>query len=140
MSLSFLQKKSWHTAKTSNIEKVWIQEEEKKKEDARIKELLQQRKEEREEEEMLKLTGRAGDAEALSMSWMYQGGKKSEEEVKEDAERFLLGEKFKGEERDKSEVEIVNDSRNVDEGAGGEGVVVGGLLMGGQTVNERNEE
>jgi hypothetical protein len=89
---------------------------------------------------MLKLTGRAGDAEALSMSWMYQGGKKSEEEVKEDAERFLLGEKFKGEERDKSEVEIVNDSRNVDEGAGGEGVVVGGLLMGGQTVNERNEE
>jgi hypothetical protein len=44
---------------------------------------------------MLKLTGRAGEAEAMSMNWMYQGGAKSKEEVEEDAERFLLGEKFK---------------------------------------------
>ena len=35
---------------------------------------------------MLKLTGRAGEAEAMSMNWMYQGGAKSKEEVEEDVE------------------------------------------------------
>lgn len=38
MSLSFLQKKSWHTAKTSNQEVVWIKEEEKKKNEAILQE------------------------------------------------------------------------------------------------------
>jgi hypothetical protein len=31
MSLSFLQKKSWHTAKSSNVKEVWLKEEEAKK-------------------------------------------------------------------------------------------------------------
>ena len=40
--LAFLSKKSWHTGKLANQEKVWLQEQEKKAEEVKIKELAKQ--------------------------------------------------------------------------------------------------
>ena len=59
MSLSFLSKKSWHTAKHNNVEAVWIAEEKKKAEDAKVAELQKQLKEEREAEEAAKAEAEA---------------------------------------------------------------------------------
>ena len=77
-----LAERSWHTAKTSNVEQVWIAEEAAKKESAKIAELQKQRKEEREYEEMLRMTGREDEAKASSMNWMYQGGIKTKVSVR----------------------------------------------------------
>ena len=128
MSLSFLQKKSWHTAKTSNQEKVWIEEEKKKKDEAILAEKLKEIKEEREHEEMLRITGRGDEADQAALAWMYSGGKKTEEEENQTAEEFLLGKKFDGKVEDASDV-----MKTTEEG------FVGGLMQQ-KSVNERNEE
>ncbi|GMH53163.1 hypothetical protein TL16_g01388 [Triparma laevis f. inornata] len=129
MSLSFLQKKSWHTAKTSNQEVVWIKEEEKKKNEAILQEKLKEIKEEREHEEMLRITGRGDEADQAALAWMYAGGKKTEDEEKETAEDFLLGKKFEGKVEDQSDA-----MKTTQEG------FVGGLMEQAKSVNERNEE
>eukprot|EP00520_Triparma_pacifica_P011405 CAMPEP_0118637646 /NCGR_PEP_ID=MMETSP0785-20121206/3261_1 /TAXON_ID=91992 /ORGANISM="Bolidomonas pacifica, Strain CCMP 1866" /LENGTH=62 /DNA_ID=CAMNT_0006528841 /DNA_START=115 /DNA_END=299 /DNA_ORIENTATION=- len=61
MSLSFLQKKSWHTAKSVNVKKVWEKEEEVKKLKKKLEERDEVIKREKEAEELERsMTGELG--------------------------------------------------------------------------------
>ena len=94
MSLSFLSKKSWHTAKHNNVEAVWIAEEKKKAEDAKVAELQKQLKEEREREELARITGE--DRGDVGLNWMYTGGTMADQKAKDEkeAQDFLLGREY----------------------------------------------
>ncbi|GMI24690.1 hypothetical protein TrCOL_g10378 [Triparma columacea] len=72
MSLSFLQKKSWHTAKSSNVKEVWLKEEEAKKLKKKYAERDEVIKREKEAEELERsITGEIGGNKA-SLSFMYK--------------------------------------------------------------------
>lgn len=100
--LAFLSKKSWHTGKLANQEKVWVQEQEKKAEEVKIKELAKQIQQEREEEELNRLSGRNSTRLDRGIDWMYQGGPRSdgkltayeEEQKKKEQEEYLLGKEY----------------------------------------------
>ncbi|GMH61309.1 hypothetical protein TrRE_jg13488, partial [Triparma retinervis] len=85
MSLSFLQKKSWHTAKSSNVKEVWLKEEEAKKLKKKNAERDEVIKREKEAEELERsMTGEIGGNKA-SLSFMY----KEPEANKEDEKSFV---------------------------------------------------
>jgi len=100
--LAFLSKKSWHTSKLCNQEKVWIAEQEKQAEDIKCRELAKQIQLEREEEELIRISGKKSNRLDRGIDWMYQGGPKSdgnptafEEEQKEkEQEDYLMGKEF----------------------------------------------
>jgi len=101
--LAFLSKKSWHTSKLCNQEKVWIAEQEKAAEDIKIKELAKQIQQEREEEELNRISGKKSNRLDRGIDWMYQGGGVGndnqttafEEEQKEkEKEEYLLGKEY----------------------------------------------
>ena len=103
--LAFLSKKSFHTAKLCNQEKVWIAEKEKEAEDAKIRELSRQIQQEREEEELQRISGNKTKRLDRGIDWMYQGGQSSgadggamtlfeEEQKKKEAEDYLLGKEY----------------------------------------------
>ena len=68
MGLSFLNKKSWHTASFQNIEKVWIAEQKKKDEDRKQHERAKKLKEEVQAEELKKAPSLSRIASCLC-SW-----------------------------------------------------------------------
>lgn len=102
--LAFLSKKSFHTSKLCNQEKVWIAEKEKEAEEAKIRELARQIQQEREEEELQRLSGNKSKRLDRGIDWMYQGGQTSgsggalsafeEEQKKKEAEDYLLGKEY----------------------------------------------
>jgi len=57
MSLSFLSKKSWHTATLKNVEEVWKAEQKELEEKKKLKELQKQIEDERKIQEMRELAG-----------------------------------------------------------------------------------
>lgn len=98
MSLAFLSKKSFHTAKLDNIEKVWIAEQKEIKEQQKLAELQKQLQEERQIQELRELQVRSGHEiknADTSMNWMYQQGPASREQLELQNEEFLLGKIFK---------------------------------------------
>jgi len=128
MSLSFLSKKSWHTAKHQNVEAVWVAEEKKKAEDQKVAELQKQLKEEREREELAKITGE--DRGDTALNWMYSGGVRGsaadKEREEKEAQEFLLGKEY---------VSKSNDGNNVIAGSLADAVTVKSL----NGTNEKNE-
>jgi hypothetical protein len=103
--LAFLSKKSFHTAKLCNQEKVWLAEKQKEAEDAKIRELSRQIQQEREEEELQRISGNRTKRLDKGIDWMYQGGQTSgsaggamtafeEEQKKKEAEEYLLGKEY----------------------------------------------
>lgn len=102
--LAFLSKKSFHTSKLCNQEKVWLAEKAKEAEDAKIRELTRQIEQEREEEELLRISGNKSKKLDRGIDWMYQGGQASgsggtltafeEEQKKKEAEDYLLGKEY----------------------------------------------
>jgi len=100
--LAFLSKKSWHTSKICNQEKVWIAEQEKEAEDIKIKELAKQIQQEREEEELNRISGKKLNRLDRGIDWMYQGGPRNddkptafeEEQKQKEHEDYLLGKEF----------------------------------------------
>lgn len=100
--LAFLSKKSWHTSKLCNQEKVWIAEQEKQAEDIKIRELAKQIQQEREEEELHRISGKKSNRLDKGIDWMYQGGPKSdgnptafeEEQKQKEQEDYLMGKEF----------------------------------------------
>jgi hypothetical protein len=100
--LAFLSKKSWHTSKLCNQEKVWIAEQEKQAEDIKIRELAKQIQQEREEEELHRISGKKSNRLDKGIDWMYQGGPKSdgnptafeEEQKQKEQEDYLMGKDF----------------------------------------------
>ena len=101
--LSFLAKKSWHTANLNNQEKVWIAQQQKAVEETKIKELAKQIQQEREEDELNHMAGTKRSRLDRGIDWMYQGsagagsGEKhayEEEQQEKDAEDFLLGKEY----------------------------------------------
>lgn len=93
MSLAFLAKKSWHTSKVDNVEKVWIAEQKVEKERAKLAELQKQLQEERQIKELRALQGKA-DTDT-SLDWMYQGPTAQQQEIQQSAEDYLLGKIYK---------------------------------------------
>jgi hypothetical protein len=103
--LAFLSKKSLHTGKLCNQEKVWIAEKAKEAEDAKIRELSRQIQQEREQEELERISGNKTKRLDRGIDWMYQGGQTSasaggamtafeEEQKKKEAEEYLLGKEY----------------------------------------------
>jgi len=72
MSLSFLQKKSWHTAKTSNIKTVWEREEEAKKAKKKLQERDEVIKREKEAEELERSIGGEIGGNKAVLGFMYK--------------------------------------------------------------------
>jgi len=74
MGLSFLNKKSWHTASFQNIEKVWLAEQKVKEQRRREQERQKKLKEERQIEDLKKVQVEAGlipKSHLERMDWMY---------------------------------------------------------------------
>ncbi len=98
MSLKFMHKKSWHTGKMSNIEKVWINEQKEEKEQKKLAEFQKQIKEEREIMELRQLqkaSGQTVDHIDTSMDWMYKVPNNNDADEKAKlAEEYLLGKVF----------------------------------------------
>jgi len=100
--LAFLSKKSWHTSKLCNQEKVWIAEQEKQAENIKIKELAKQIQKEREEEELNRISGKKSNRLDRGIDWMYQGGPRCDgksttfenEQKQKEHEDYLLGKEF----------------------------------------------
>ena len=124
--LSFLAKKSWHTANLNNQEKVWIAQQKKAAEDSKIKELAKQIQQERQEEELNQMTGRKTRLDR-GIDWMYQGSAGSgerhafeEEQQQKDAEDFLLGKEY----NDNVQHKKGGDFCNAEEASGGVAAVL----------------
>jgi len=78
MSLQFLGKKSWHTGKLKNQEKVWVEEQKAEAEKKKVAELQKQLEEERQIHELRQIqraSGHAIDDTDGALSWMYEGPK-----------------------------------------------------------------
>ena len=119
--LAFLSKKSWHTSKLCNQEKVWIAEQEKEAEEIKMKELAQQIKQEREEEELNRISGKKTNRLDRGIDWMYQGGGvrdsgdgKStafeEEQKSKEQEDYLMGKEFNPSDVKKGDLASAADS------------------------------
>eukprot|EP00948_MAST-09A_sp_MAST-9A-sp1_P001871 g1871.t1 len=73
-SLSFLNKKGFHTGTFQNQERVWLAEQRKKEEERKLAEKQKELKEERERDEIRKLREKAGikpDEKDKRIAWMY---------------------------------------------------------------------
>jgi len=90
MSLQFLSKKSWHTAKTNNIESVFIAEEKAKAEKKAAEERERTIERERELEDLERAIGGEEAAQKLQLGFMYKappGGEKTDEKTKDKSGR-----------------------------------------------------
>lgn len=73
--MKFLNKKTWHTGKIQNIEKVWIAEQKKNAEKTRMDELKKQLAEERAVDDLRRVQASSGlitATHAQRLEWMYQ--------------------------------------------------------------------
>ncbi len=76
MSLQFLSKKSWHTGKLKNQERVWVEEQKAEAEKKKVMELQKQLEEERQMHELRQIqraSGHVVDDRDGSLDWMYEG-------------------------------------------------------------------
>lgn len=119
--LAFLSKKSWHTSKLCNQEKVWIAEQQQKAEEVKIKELAKQIQQEREEEELNRISGKKPSRLDRGIDWMYQGGPKGdgkptayeEEQRMKEQEEYLLGKEFNPNNVKKGDLAVAESSVGV---------------------------
>ena len=105
--LSFLSKKSWHTGKFVNQEKVYVAEQKVAEEQKKVLELQKQIFEERELDELRRiqqLGGHKGRGTDGTLDWMYMGPAGAGNQVDENAEEYLLGKVFKPKEEEKSDL------------------------------------
>ncbi len=105
--LSFLSKKSWHTGKFVNQEKVYVAEQKAAEEQKKVLELQKQIAEERELDELRRiqqLGGHKGRGTDGTLDWMYMGPAGAGNQVDENAEEYLLGKVFKPKEEEKSDL------------------------------------
>ena len=106
--LAFLAKKTWHTTRLDNIERVWKAEEEEKKEAQRLLEKQRQLAEERQIGE-LKQAARAAGMQVQTrerLDWMYEGAVKSGPTV----EDYAMG-KAKPQDTSTTQLDQVRDSQ-----------------------------
>jgi hypothetical protein len=90
--LAFLNKKSWHTGKLNNIERVWQKEEDERKEKQKMLELQKELAEERQIDELRKVQAENGlisKAQSQRLDWMYSGP--AVVATAADREEYLLG-------------------------------------------------
>ena len=94
--LAFLNKKSWHTGKISNYEKVWQAEEKAKAEAKKLEELRKEIDDERQKEQLRELQKQAGliPDRPERMGWMDYGSSALQQKMAAQ-EEFLLGKEFK---------------------------------------------
>jgi hypothetical protein len=119
--LAFLSKKSWHTSKLCNQEKVWIAEQQQKAEEVKIKELAKQIQKEREEEELNRISGKKSNRLDRGIDWMYQGGPRSdgkpsayeEEQKRKEQEDYLLGKEFNPDNAKKGDLAVAESAVGV---------------------------
>lgn len=119
--LAFLSKKSWHTSKLCNQEKVWIAEQQQQAEEIKIKELAKQIQKEREEEELNRISGKKSNRLDRGIDWMYQGGPRSdgkpsayeEEQRKKEQEDYLLGKEFNPDNAKKGDLAVAESTVGV---------------------------
>ncbi|CEO94820.1 CBF1-interacting co-repressor CIR N-terminal domain-containing protein [Plasmodiophora brassicae] len=90
--LSFLNKKSWHTATIANAEKVWLAEQKDAAEKSKLAQLRKEIEEERQVEELRKLQlQRGGTKHVERLDWMYRSADVEAQQRDKEREEFLLG-------------------------------------------------
>eukprot|EP00474_Spongospora_subterranea_P009882 CRZ10340.1 hypothetical protein [Spongospora subterranea] len=91
--LSFLNKKSWHTATIANTEKVWLAEQKDVAEKAKLAQLQKEIAEERQVEELRALQRQHGIGKkpVERLDWMYRSAEIEAELHQKEKEDFLLG-------------------------------------------------
>lgn len=109
-----MHKKSWHTGKKKNQEKVWLEEEKANEESKKVEELQKQIEEERKLQELRDLQAAGGekvDRSDLSLNWMYEGSASSqvkEEDLAKEREDYLLGKVFESKEEARTDIHAMN--------------------------------
>jgi len=102
MSLKFLYKKGFHTARLDIQDKVWQAEQKRDEEARKTAELRRQIEDERAVLELRAQMGGGGPSADTGLEWMYAGVRKSAAEKQDEAEAFLTGKKAVGESEGKA--------------------------------------
>lgn len=89
--LGFLNKKTWHPGRLSNIENVWKKEQEHIKEQNKLEDLRKQIADERQKEELEMVAAAAGHkVRSDRLDWMYQGGMLAKQEAEKRTEEAMM--------------------------------------------------
>ena len=102
MSLKFLYKKGFHTARLDIQDKVWQAEQKRDEEARKTAELRRQIEDERAVQDLRAQMGGGGPSADTGLEWMYAGVRKSAAEKQDEDEAFLTGKKAVGEKEGKA--------------------------------------